>query len=131
MSWAVAAALTLILMLIFVEGLRRAGVVQAARAWVLGLLIAGPICLGLYILDELRYDCGPGAPPFLDQDLSQEDTASRLAILTEMKAEVSADLAQCGGTQARWTLFTNLEELISQLEQQLATEQIQEIGSGV
>lgn len=129
MSWIAAAALTLLIMVIFIEGLRRAGALQAARAWVLGLLIAGPLCLGLYVWNDLSYDCGPGSAPFLDQDLSQEGTASRRSILADMQAGVSADLARCGGSQTRWALFTNLETLILELDQQLATEQIQEIGS--
>ena len=129
MSWAAAAVLTLLTLGIFLEGLRRAGLLLAARAWVLSLLIAGPVCLGLYVWGQLRHDCGPGAAPFLDQDLSQEGTATRRAILAQMQAEASATLVRCGGSQVRWALFTNLEELIESLDQQRTTEQIQEIRS--
>ena len=130
MSWLWGAgALTLLILIGFYEGVRRAGLLYPARRWLLGLAIAAPLCLGSFTWLNRSGDCGPSSPPFAGMDLENMTLDQRLQALNTAKNEISARLAQCGGDGARWTLYQNLEILISELEAELKATQLQNFQS--
>lgn len=119
MTWFWAAALCLAVFLVYLEGARRSRQLQAARYWLLGLGLALPLLLGVYIWQVERGDCA-GLPPRPNLNVQAMTAAERLVVLTQSRAETSAHLARCGGTKLGWALYLGLEQLITQAESEQA-----------
>ena len=127
MSWALAGLLSLALGLYLAEALRRAGQLGRAKSWLGVIFVALPLCLALHWRLSAPQDCPASPPPFLDADLSLGGTQDRLEALRDARQDLSDRLARCGGTAERWQVYARLGELIDVLEQDLATQRLQEI----
>lgn len=128
LSLTLMALVTLALMLVLLEGLRRSG---AMGRWGLAILIAGPLCFAAFYTLEGRHDCGPeGSPPLVAFNAAQAlPLEARLAAFEEQRTDLSARLVKCGGSPTRWQMFDVLEQAIRQTKSQIAAEGLEDLQS--
>ena len=121
MTLLIAAALTLSLVVFLLEGLRRSGFLGQAKPWTILFGLSVPLLFGAYVWSDLRVDCTP-RPPMLDMDLESMSLEERRNALIDLRDETSDRLKQCGGTEARWSLYLRLETLVEELDAQIASD---------